>query len=849
MTKITFKWLLFLMMITSFTFIANAEVCNQTFTATGQDDGPTTVSVVATDITCNGANSINSLTLVNTASDLISGFCGTQYDFDLVIDGVTIVSHGCGTDLNGINIPTTFATLEVFSYDLDATSDGITITFDIAVDFSACNQPSDLTALNVTATTADLNWTELGTATTWNIEWGAQGFTPTGTPTNDDVTANPFSVTSLTAQTAYDFYVRADCGATDGLSAWAGPFTFTTTCGIYTPYYTQDFSTWVPNCWLKGKGPVTGATSYGASNWAQDGFANVGTSGAVRAYFNNATDNEWLETPSFDLSAGGYEINVDMALTARGSTAASAMGSDDELQLLYTEDGTTWTNITTWTAANAPSNTGDNVTINVSTITGANVKFGFWQSEGAVDDPEAAEFFLDNFAIQTIPTCFAPTNLSASNITEAQADIAWTPSGTETLWDIEWGAQGFTPTETPTNNDVTATTFTISGLTAGTAYEFYVRADCGAGDESAWAGPYNFIYPIGDNCSNAQDLSTESSPYSGTTTGYTASDITGMTCTGNGPSRIFFIDVPNGYQLHIGQVSNAFDSKHAVAYGATCPGDQEIVCTDDPDLQEVIWTNTTGSSQRVYYILSGYGSLSVGDFILEWSLVTCPEPTNLAVSNNLTDVSAELTWTTGGATTWDVEWGAQGFTPTGTPTNDNLTATTLSISGLTTETAYDFYVRDDCGADNITDVSIWVGPFTITTLAVCAVPTDLTATTTGVTAQLSWNGWTATNWDIEWGAQGFAPTGTPTIDDTPNFYDLSGLTAQTAYDFYVRADCGSNNIDTTVWVGPFTFTTTCGIYTPYYIEYFSTWFPNCWEKARGPVTGPETYGQCNWIKV
>ena len=31
---------------------------------------------------------------------------------------------------------------------------------------------------NVTPTSADIGWTENGTATTWNIEWGATGFTP-----------------------------------------------------------------------------------------------------------------------------------------------------------------------------------------------------------------------------------------------------------------------------------------------------------------------------------------------------------------------------------------------------------------------------------------------------------------------------------------------------------------------------------------------------------------------------------------------------------------------------------------------------------------------------------------------
>ena len=93
----------------------------------------------------------------------------------------------------------------------------------------SCLAPSALTATNITATTADLGWTENGSATVWDIEWGAAGFTPTGTPNIVGTTTNPHNLTGLTAQTPYEFYVRADCGVTE--SAWSGPFSFTTTCG------------------------------------------------------------------------------------------------------------------------------------------------------------------------------------------------------------------------------------------------------------------------------------------------------------------------------------------------------------------------------------------------------------------------------------------------------------------------------------------------------------------------------------------------------------------------------------------------------------------------------------------
>lgn len=88
-----------------------------------------------------------------------------------------------------------------------------------------CEKPTALTATNITANTADLGWTEMGSATTWDIELGAAGFTPTGEPTEANV-SNPFSLTGLNAETTYEFYVRANCG--NDTSDWTGPQQFTT---------------------------------------------------------------------------------------------------------------------------------------------------------------------------------------------------------------------------------------------------------------------------------------------------------------------------------------------------------------------------------------------------------------------------------------------------------------------------------------------------------------------------------------------------------------------------------------------------------------------------------------------
>lgn len=142
-----------------------------------------------------------------------------------------------------------------FRSDGATTSTGWEATFSCTLP-PECAAPSTLIATTITSLGANLGWTENGTATHWDIEIGASGFSPTGIPTYEDVDTNPFQWSEGAFETSYDFYVRTDCEASGGVgqSNWVGPFTFTTLCGVYVPDYAQDFSTFLPNCWEVGKG-------------------------------------------------------------------------------------------------------------------------------------------------------------------------------------------------------------------------------------------------------------------------------------------------------------------------------------------------------------------------------------------------------------------------------------------------------------------------------------------------------------------------------------------------------------------------------------------------------------------
>ena len=101
---------------------------------------------------------------------------------------------------------------------------------------------------------------------------------------------------------------------------------------------------------------------------------------------------------------------------------------------------------------------------------------------------------------------------------------------------------------------------------------------------------------------------------------------------------------------------------------------------------------------------------------------------------------------------------------------------------------------------------------TIQAAPICPTPGILVSgTTTSTTALLNWNlnCSTASNFDFEYGPVGFVPgTGTMILDTlVTNQMTLTGLTPNSNYDIYYRANCGSGNVSQ--WSAVATFSTVC----------------------------------------
>ena len=227
------------------------------------------------------------------------------------------------------------------------------------------------------------------------------------------------------------------------------------------------------------------------------------------------------------------------------------------------------------------------------------------------------------------------------------------------------------------------------------------------------------------------------------------------------------------------------------------------------------------------------------------TLVSCPAPEELtAPALTITNNSAVITWTErGSAVAWEVVVSSTTVTDFTTATIVPVPEATYTATELQAETTYHVYVRANCDVD---DNSQWTHA-TFTTVANCPVPDGLTASAiTGNSATITWNGYTASNWTLEYAtSSSFTGATSVTVNDNPTA-DLTGLAAQTTY--YVRVKAVCEDDAESAYSSTLSFTTTCAAITEFpWNEGFENGI-DCWTLVDGDADGYEwvlasaTYG-------
>ena len=102
---------------------------------------------------------------------------------------------------------------------------------DVSIDATpSCIKPTELAVSNVEAHSATISWTS--DATAWNIQY--KKASDSDWTLVENISTNPYTLSSLTSETAYQVQVQTNCGGSD-VSAWTDAASFTTLASCITP--------------------------------------------------------------------------------------------------------------------------------------------------------------------------------------------------------------------------------------------------------------------------------------------------------------------------------------------------------------------------------------------------------------------------------------------------------------------------------------------------------------------------------------------------------------------------------------------------------------------------------------
>ena len=433
-----------------------------TFWATGRYSSTSYTEEIAI-ATMSDPMDMTTLNFIDTVD--ITGANNYQY-FDVYLDAAN--------GYNGTDTYIAMVALGNYYFQID----DITIA-----DIPNCSPSGNLSVANVTQTTADIMWTP-GDGSSYQLEYGITGFIQgTGAPMVTGITDSSQTITGLVANTCFDVYVRDSC-ASAGLSPWFGPLTFCTPCDAQPTPIMENFANATPgssvnpsepDCWTFSK--TDQAPGYGYTY--QWGTPNSSPNHWIMSNSNSTSDTIALVSPDVqgldsadkELSFYAYGFGTNPNLIIGTVSSPEDMSSFEAVDTV---------DITSSYAQ---------YTVRFDTLTGAYNGTHKFIAIAHVGSSTYQTRYLDDISITRIPTCSAPFNLMASNITSSSADAEWT-SLFGTNFKVEYDVTGFVQ-GTGLGNIVNNTTSpaSMTGLSPNTYYDFYVTDKC---DSTNWAGPLTF---------------------------------------------------------------------------------------------------------------------------------------------------------------------------------------------------------------------------------------------------------------------------------------------------------------------------------------------------------------------
>ncbi len=597
-----------------------------------------------------------------------------------------------------------------------------------------------------------------------------------------------YNLTGLNQLTTYYVWIRSDCGS--GVkSIWSPKVGFTTPCGVISSFpWTENFDAMttigtgiLPNCWNSYIVGGTGTNSWRTQNAASQSYNNPRSlPNYIVCYYSPSSGyTKYLFTPGFALTAGiSYTFSFYWAGDGYSGWTADVLYNTSQSET----GATVLSNFISSSTATSSSYTNKSQTF-IPATTG-----NYYFIVRVVNTSAPYYLGFDDFRMEPTPTCFPPTAVNATSITQTTATLGWTApvAGTPTNYQYEVrtsGAPGSGATGLAASGTSASLSVGVTGLAASTTYYVYVRTFCGGTDYSSWsdAAMFNTL------CGPISTL-----PW---TENFDALATVGST------------SFPNCWVKENGDwttVSTSTRSSNDAGPYSTPNFLRDSWSATD----EFIWTPGFQLTTGVSY-----------DFSFMWA------------GDNYSGWTGDVFYNSSQSSSGATQLGTS-FVTDGTGTTKTYTKATYTFIPSTTGTYY-FSIRVNCPTSSPWYLSF--DDFKLELTPTCVPPVNLTSTNiTMNSVSLSWNPPSYGSpqeylYEIRTsGSPGSGASGLIASGSTVNTnVTVNGLVAQTTYYSYVKTHCIGS--DYSSWTSAYSFTTPCATYTAPFAEHFQNQtIPACW---------------------
>ncbi len=616
----------------------------------------------------------NAATLNWTAIANASGYT-IQYKLSSSGTWTTVTSTTNSYTLSGLNSNATYQVkIETNCNNLQNSNYSSVQSF--TTPFPVCSVPSGLSATSITTTSATLSWSSVASAVNYNVQYKVYN---AGSWTTVVATTNTQALSSLTPSTKYYFQIQSNCGG-GNLSNYStiDSFTTLTPCGVPTNLSATAITS---NSATLNWNAVSGATNYNvqykifsAGSWttvvsATNSYSLTGLNANTKYYFQiqcncgsgnlsnySVADSFTTLIPVCNVPTGLNATSITYnSATLNWSAVASAVSYNVQYKIY---------NAGSWTTAVSATNAYALSGLSFST------KYYFQIQSNCGGGNSSNYSTKDSFTTAAPPVCNVPTSLSASSITASTAQLNWNNVASATSYNVQYKlSSGSTWTTVVSASNA----YLLTGLAAATSYDFQVQANCGGGNLSNYSSPISFFTLASIiTCGVPQSLS--------------ASSITSTSA-----------------QLNWAIVGGILN--YNLSYEQTGTGTwTTIVCATN----FYALTGLTPNTNYQFMVQSNCGSGNISSFSAALPFVTlatnnCDAPNSLINVTNISATSAKINWQgVSNATSYNVEYKPSTASTWSTASTGY---TSITISGLTPSTIYDYQIQSNCGGGNLSNFS------------------------------------------------------------------------------------------------------------------------------------------------